>query len=180
MKYLLPVFLVMFIGTARAEPPYPVLTIDGLGKVKLGMSVAEAEAALGERLPRLPADPETEACEQVQPAGRDNSDVLYMIEHDRVTRIDIYAGENADGRPRRSMILTDRGIGLGDSEETIRKMYGSTVVTSHRPYTGPEGRRLAVPNGDRTAAVMFETIDGRVDTLRVGFYPSVEYWEGCS
>ena len=177
MKYLLPIVLVLSMGAARAEAPYPVMSIDGLGKVKLGMTVAQAEAVLGKSLKHDPKDAESAACDMT---SVDQYGIQYMIENGKVTRIDVYADDNADGRPKRSMILTDRGIGLGDSDETIRKLYGSAVVTSYRPYTGPAGRRLAVPNGDHTAAFMFETMNGRVDNLRVGFYPSVEYWEGCS
>ena len=63
------------------------LTPEGLGKVRIGMTVRQAEKALGEKL----AGDGTSAAESCRYVHRSAGEagVAYMVENGRITRIDV-------------------------------------------------------------------------------------------
>jgi hypothetical protein len=143
------------------------VTTAGYGPVKIGMSVAEASAALGAKLvSEGPIDEPT--CHYMRPEPAVEG-LWFMISDDHVVRVEV----NAPG------IATRSGLGVGDSEARVKELLPAAEVTPHK-YVAPDGNYLTVWTADRKAAVRFETLQGKVTSFYAGRVPEVEYVEGCS
>jgi len=152
---------------------------EGLGPVRAGMSVAQAERALHLSLradpPALADDGDGEALAEWRSCHYESSPelpgVLFMVSADRVVRVDVEAG--AWG--------TTRGVRLGTPEVEVLRRYPGIAVHPH-PYVD-FGHYLvleATDDGGHPAAMIFET-DGQVVTsFRSGAAEPVGYVEGCS
>jgi hypothetical protein len=144
-----------------------VITIGGLGDVRVGMTVEEAAAAAGLELTGEPdVNPD---CYYVMPLGLEG--VAFMVSAGTVARVDIAAGP----------ITTRSGAGIGSTEDEIKELFPDQIEVSDHAYV--EGNYLTfvpVDEGDDEYRVVFET-DGEVVTqYRAGRLPEVEYIEGCS
>lgn len=143
------------------------ITTAGYGPVKIGMSVEEAQEALGAKLvAEGPLD--NAECHYLRPEPAVEG-LWLMISKDRVVRIEV----NAPG------ITTRSGLGVGDSETRVKELFPSVEVTPHK-YVAPDGSYLTVWTRDHKAAVRFETLQGKVTSFYAGQVPQVEYIEGCS
>lgn len=141
-----------------------MITADGVGPIRVGMTVEEARQALAGKLAGAPASQE-ESCYYVRPDGEPQG-VLFMVTDDRIARVDV----------REGAIATAEGARVGDSEERIQSLYpGRVTVTPHK-YV--EGHYLTVADGDHR--LLFETEAGKVTAYRAGRLPEVEWVEGCS
>lgn len=157
------------VEPAREVPSEGEWTVTeaGFGPVRAGMTVAEADRALGGR---LDVPPTPEACDYAR--LRDGPEgVSWMVVDGRVARVDVSGGT----------IATDRGARVGDSEERVRALYAGRVETQPHRYT--DGHYLVVTPaepGDRAFRLLFET-DGEVVTrYRAGTLPEVAWVEGCA
>jgi hypothetical protein len=148
--------------TARADTAW-IVSPEGVGPVRIGMSAAEAVAALG--VPRDIIRPDD--CQYIGVrALRRNVDV--MVERDTVVRVDV----------RDSTVATAAGARVGDSEARVRALYPSLRTMPHKYTSG--GRYLIVtPGADTTRQLIFETDGQRVTTYRAGRLPQVAYVERC-
>lgn len=164
---------------APAVSAPPVLTPEGLGPLRIGMTLAEVTTALGpDADPQAVGGPEPEQCDQFRPA-RAPEGVLVMMENGRLTRISLM---------RDSPVRTDRGLGLGSTATAVEAAYDGTVVASPHKYRDAPSRYLThwsrrVQPGDRTApsngGIVFEVDDkGVIDLIHAGG-PSIQYVEGC-
>ena len=167
-------------ATASVPSTTPVLTSDGYGPLRIGMSLAEVTAAYG---PKANADsvggPDPAQCDQFHPA-RAPEGMLVMLENGRLTRITLI---------RESRIKTDRGIGLGDTSAAVLAAYGTAARVSPHKYVDAPASYITVWTRNAPAAesavppsargLVFE-IDARE---RVNFIhgggPSIQYVEGC-
>jgi hypothetical protein len=142
---------------------------DGIGEVRVGMTVKQAAKAAGVNL--VPSYNEgSYECRYVQPqSGLKN--IGMMVSKDRIVRIDIYKG---------SSIKTRKGAGIGDSEARIKSLYPGRIEVSPHKYTN--GHYLTFVPVDRTDQhrIVFETDGRKVLNYRVGKLPDVEFIEGCS
>jgi hypothetical protein len=162
---ILALTLIASAGAARADDWR--ITTAGYGPVKIGMSVAEASAALGAKLvSEGPVDEPTCHYMRTEPAVEG---LWFMISDDHVVRVEV----NAPG------IATRSGLGVGDSEARVKELLPAAEVTPHK-YVAPDGNYLTVWTSDRKAAVRFETLQGKVTSFYAGRVPEVEYVEGCS
>jgi hypothetical protein len=158
--------LLLAAGQAAAASDWRITTA-GYGPVKIGMSVGDAQRALGAKLvAEGPAD--NAECHYLRPEPAVEG-LWFMISDDRVVRVEV----NAPG------ITTRSGVGVGDSEARVKELFPSVEVTPHK-YVAPDGNYLTVWTRDRTAAVRFETLQGKVTSYYAGQVPQVEYVEGCS
>lgn len=140
----------------------------GFGPVRAGMTVAEAERALGTPLVLL--GPKMEPCHYVVSEGRPG--IAFMIIDGRVARIDVRQG---------STIRTTEGAGIGDNEERIRALYAGRVEVEPHKYV--DGHYLIVRPAapqDSLYRMVFETDGKRVTRYRTGRLPEVRWIEGCS
>lgn len=162
-----------------AKPAASVLTPEGFGPLRIGMTLAEVTTALGaDADPQAVGGPDPEQCDQFRPA-RAPQGVLVMMENGRLTRISLM---------RSSPVRTDRGVGLGSTAAAVEAAYAGAVVASPHKYRDTPSRylthwsRKAQP-GDQTAptdrGIVFEIDDKDVADLIHAGGPSIQYVEGC-
>ncbi|MBD2092716.1 hypothetical protein H6F67_22965 [Microcoleus sp. FACHB-1515] len=160
-----------------AEPtPEPLsrrspVTIDGIGPVRVGMTVAQAEAAAGIPI-RSAGDSGNESCSYFEPQGIDG--LSFMVTEGRISRVDVIRG---------SSIATLSGAGIGNTEAEIEAIYPGQIEVSPHEYV-PGGHYLMfVPNdaADRNYRLVFETDEnGVVTQFRSGKLSEVTWVEGCA
>jgi hypothetical protein len=150
------------------------LRFDGLGPVRVGMTVDEARAALGGDLALTPDNPQhpegPDRCDYPRSA-RLPSGVKMMVQGQRVARMEVDSGA----------VSTAEGAKIGDTEARVQELYAGRVTVQPHKYTN--GHYLVVRSAaaaDTTHLLVFET-DGRVvQRFRAGQKPQVEWVEGCS
>jgi hypothetical protein len=146
---LLTAALFASVQQATCQTPAPAATQmmswQGLGLVRLGMSIAEAERALGMReyvvrlrkqvpgghvllqgaelAPR--ADGKSAECWVTQRADGKDENVFYWVMNDKIV---VIAAMPAAGKPRSANVTDMRGIGIGSSEVDIRRTYGDVKI----------------------------------------------------
>lgn len=157
------------LGEARAAPhPHPrwTLSFGGFGPVRVGMTVAQAQRALGFRLHEgRVTDPDEchYAISETRIPG-----IGFMIVDGRIARIDV-----TKGRTR-----TVSGARVGMTEEEARRLYPRVEVQPHKYVPG--GHYLVLTSRDGRHGLVLET-DGRVVTqLRAGEREAVSWVERCS
>jgi len=143
------------------------LSETGIGPVRVGMTVAEAAAALPDA---GAAHPETEACAYVGLSGLP-AGVSLMTEGGRVVRVDVDDS---------SAVATTRGARVGWTEARVLALYPGARVEPHKYEDGHY--LVAIPGApaDTLHRIVFETARGVVTRFRGGVVPAVEYVEGCS
>jgi len=164
------------VPTAAAD----VLTPQGYGPLRIGMTQAEVDAAVGSP-PANAADAEPAECRQYQPP-RGPKGVLVMLEKGVLTRLTAIKGSD---------VKTENGIGVGSDGEQVKTLYGAAAeVTPHKYQDAPAayvtvwpGRRNLLNTHVMDAAargLRFEIgQDGKVAFIHAGG-PSIQYVEGCS
>ena len=177
MKGLRRFFLILFVVAPSALPSHHlaqsrrgrgfVVTHDGFGPVKVGMTLAQASKALGRRVTRG-AGYEGDGCYYASPESGYEG-VAFMMSGPRVVRIDV----------RSNRYATDRGARVGDSEARIKRLYRGEYKVSRHKYVD-EGRYIEVEAKGGRYLMIFETDGKRVTTYRVGRPEQVGYVEGCS
>ncbi|MDZ8241719.1 MAG: hypothetical protein RMZ69_32060 [Nostoc sp. ChiQUE01a] len=145
------------------------LFTNGIGQVRVGMTVSQASKAAGTR---LVGDPPNKYCYYVKPEWGPKN-VGFMVTEGRISRVDVW---------RDSKITTLKGAKIGDTEARIKSLYpGQIKVTPHNYVQG--GHYLTfIPKdqSDQNYRVVFETDGKRVTEFRSGKLPEVEFVEGCS
>jgi hypothetical protein len=166
MKRLLATTALLLVLTARAaDPDVAVLEPSGLGPIKLGMSVAQLASQLGEPI-NEPSDPKERSCWYVESSK--HPDVQFMVKDGRLRRIDVQS----------TRVAALGAIRVGDSEQTVKRRFGTRVVQAPHHYGGPKDHYLTVRLNSSTA-IRFETTDGKVDLFYLGGLEQVQLVEGC-
>lgn len=159
------------------------LAINGIGPIRVGMTIAQAETSAGVRLGQTQSP--TAGCYYVSPKPGP-SGVGFMVignrantrinrNKDRIARVDIFKG---------SRISTLKGAKIGDTEARIKSLYPGRIKVKAHEYTGSSGGHyltyMPQDSKDRNYRLVFETYQGRVTQFRAGKLPEVEYVEGCA
>jgi hypothetical protein len=174
---------------ADAEPPAPATPVetpagaetlrpDGWGPLRIGMTRAEVEAALGpDANPDAVGGPEPEVCDEFRPAQAP-AGLLVMVENGVLTRVSM-------SEPG---LTTAEGLGVGATAAAVKSALGDRArVEPHKYVEAPAEYIFAwtspqtAPYVDDPAArgVVYEVgRDGTVAAIRVGG-PSIQYVEGC-
>lgn len=160
------------IGTVLAQAKLTnqsKLTLNGIGTVRVGMTVKEATRVAGTK---LVGDAPNDNCYYVKPQGEPQN-IGFMVTGGRISRVDVY---------KKSRVTTFSGARIGDTEAQIKSLYpGQITVTPHKYVEG--GHYLTLIPKDRAYGnyrLIFETDGKRVTQLRSGKLPEVEFVEGCS
>jgi hypothetical protein len=148
------------------------LTPEGLAKVRFGMTVRQAQKALGAKLVGEGAS-SSEPCWYARRSDSADPGVFYMVEKGRITRIDVEQptpGEVAK-------VTTARGIGLGASLEEVKRAYGAL-----KPETADSnpGTTIFHVEAGKGRGTVIEIRDGKVTSFHSGLEPALDYSEGCS
>ena len=147
------------------------LRLDGIGPVRVGMTLVEASRAVGQRL-RVDPDsgPDAYNCGFADaPAGVEAS---FMVIDGRIRRVDVSPP---------SGIATVSGVRLGASEAEVQRIYRGIQVEPH-PYD-PNGHYLVYQSPEPSQGaflLIFETDGSRVTSFRAGFRDAVRAPEGCA
>lgn len=150
------------------------LNAEGFGPLRIGMSLAEVEAALGpDANPEAVGGPEPEVCDQFRPA-RAPEGLLVMIERGVLTSVRL---------TRSSAATTDSGVSIGDSEADVRAAYPTLDEQAHAYEAAPAKYLTAWSGAARSTpdarGLRFEIgQNGRVSSI-TGGGPSIQYVEGC-
>lgn len=147
-----------------------VLSPDGFGPVRIGMTLAELAAAIGTLGDTAKLNRECDIVSANDPY-RLPAGVSITQVNGRVARIDVESDS----------IATDKGIHVGDSEAKVKEAYGSAV--SVLPHKYIDGHYLEVRVGADSATargMVFETDGKKVTTFRAGFWDPVRWVEGCA
>ena len=146
------------------------VAINGIGSIRVGMTVAEASRASDTKLVGK-IEPN---CYYVQPQNVPKG-LGFMVTDGRIARVSVY---------EKSHITTLSGAKIGDTEARIKALYPGQIKVSPHKYTGDRGGHYLtyVPKdkSDRNYRIVFETDGKRVLRFRSGKLPEVEYVEGCS
>ncbi|HYD29086.1 hypothetical protein [Brevundimonas sp.] len=159
------------------------LTADGFGVLRIGMTKAEVDAALGpDSDPEAVGGAEPEVCDQWRPE-RAPDGLLVMVQDGVLTRISVSAP---------STLKTDRGFGVGDTAQAIKAAYGGAAVSQPHKYSPAPAEDIFVwaSGGPATPDAWVENaaargvryeIDsqGRVGAIHVGG-PAIQFVEGCA
>ena len=158
----------------------PVLTPQGYGPLRIGMTQAEVDAAVGPP-PANAAEAEPSECRQYHPP-RAPEGLLVMTEKGVLTRLTVIKG---------SSVKTADGAGVGDDGEQLKTNYGAAARFSPHKYVAtPAGYLTAWTGADHLSdayvsdpaarGLVFEIgRDGKVAFIHAGG-PSIQYVEGCS
>jgi hypothetical protein len=160
------------------------LAIDGIGPIRVGMTVAQAEKSANVTLIEKGGRAGT-SCYYLWPkTGPENLSLMVISpreenrilrNQDRIARVDIFSN---------SPVTTLRGAKIGDTEARIKALYPGQIKTTPHEYTGSQGGHylMFVPKdaADKDYRIVFETLKGRVTQFRSGKLPEVEYVEGCA
>ncbi|WP_136219790.1 hypothetical protein [Massilia sp. Mn16-1_5] len=145
-----------------AAPAAALLSAGGIGPIRFGMSLAQAEQATGGKaaLPQA-FDP---ACSMVRFPALPN--LRFMVENGIVTRAD--AGPGVDNAV---------GVSYGDTLEQVRSRHPKAQVSAHK--YDENGNYVSFPSADGRAAIILEVTGGKVTKMRAGLQPAVAYVETC-
>ena len=156
------------------EPNDSLITPDGWGPLRIGMSRADVVAAAGEDAnPDAVGGPDPEQCDEFRPAGAP-AGILVMIEQGVLTRISV--NRNPD-------IRTPEGFGVGDAGADVVAAYGARAQVEPHQYSEAPAKYITVWRDDAAAAdrrgIRYEVNStGNVMHVRAGG-PAIEYVEGC-
>jgi hypothetical protein len=162
----LVIVVCVFIVTAAAASRTWVVRMDGAGPVRIGMTLAQLNTALGEKF-SMPEDQEEQACFYADTPRHPG--IGFMVEHGRVTRIDV----------TEAAVPTASGIRVGDPEARVMKLYGPKLQVEPHAYDAPEGHYLTLLSADGRYGMRFETYQGRVTGFYAGEAHAIAYIEGC-
>jgi hypothetical protein len=141
-----------------------VIREDGVGPVKIGMTLGQLSATLHQKLSEEESG--SDNCFYVRARGHDH--VSFMIVDDRLVRIDV------DG----PAVATSTGIRVGDSDAIPRRIYGTKLKVTEHKYIDT-GHYLTVRSGDGVYGIRFETDKGKILSFYAGTYEAIQYVEGC-
>lgn len=175
MRAGLALVCAVWLCACSAQQTGDVVTADGYGPVRIGMTLAEAEAAVGH--PLALDDVLAEHCESfgitVQPNGAggafEQGYPVFEAEDGRVTRVSFYGAPTA---------RTPEGVGVGSTNTEVRAAYPN-AVEAPAYYVDPPAHDLIVWLQPQTRGYRFEVgKDGVVHSFHAGG-PSILLVEGC-
>ena len=168
---------------APAPAPRPaadVLTAQGFGALRIGMTRAEVETALGaDSNPGAVGGPDPASCDTFHPA-RAPQGMMVMVEDGVLTSIWLDDG---------ATLKTDRGFGVGDTATAIKAAYGPTATASPHKYAEAPAEYITtwsvggasgyVQNPSARGVAYHIGTDGRAERVAAGG-PSIQYVESCA
>ncbi len=144
--------------------------INGMGPVKVGMSLAEASKATG--LAFIETEERLGDCSQISPKGSPKG-VSFMVINGYISRVDIYENKR---------ITTVKGAKIGDKKAIIFSLYKGQIRETNSETSADTKLLIFTPKEqkDKNYRLIFEIYKNRVKGFRSGKLPAVEYSEGCA
>lgn len=145
--------------------------INGIGPIKVGMTVNQASQAAGTKLVQIQSGGEEGGCLYFKPQSEPKG-VSFMVTDNKIARVDIQENQR---------ITTGKGAKIGDTETRIKSLYPGQIQVTPHEYVQKGHYLTFVPkdNVDKNYRLLFETDGTRVTRYRSGKLPEVEFVEGC-
>jgi len=147
------------------------LSINGLGSVKINMTVAEASGVAGTPLVPFKPNPNP-VCSYYKPANGPEG-VTFMVTSGRIATVEIDTNK----------IVTNYGAKIGDSESLIKSLYPAGQIQTARLANSEQGKSWTVqPSSfaEKNLRLVFVSTNGKAVTrMMAGKVPEVNYIEGC-
>lgn len=137
-----------------------MLSPDGYGKIRFGQQLGAVERQLGQRAAPRTADP---ACSMV--TFKRYPDVRFMVENGVITRADA-----------NRIMRNSAGITARMSVKEAQRHRPALLVGPHK--YDENGQYLTLAQGT-DKALIFEASKGKLQRMRAGLKPAVEYVETC-
>ena len=143
------------------------LALNGIGPIKVGMTVDEASRAAGVRLVKASSG---RLCSYFK-LQEDPKGIGFLVTKGRIATVQI-GNKN---------ITTMKGAKIGDTEEQIFSLYPGQIIVTKNPLGGSGNNLTFVPRdaADSNYRLIFWTLNRRVTYFTSGQLPEVEYSEGC-
>ena len=161
---ILAVLPLLSLSTSLGDEVW-VVGLDGVGPVRIGMTLAQLNKALDEKF-ETPAAKDQADCFYVTTSKP--AKLLFMMLEGRVARIDV----------REPGIKTASGIQVGDSEAQARKVYGARLKVEPQKYV-EHGHYLTVNSSDGRRGIRFEAAGGKITSYYAGRDQAILLVEGC-
>lgn len=169
---------ILALGACQQDPPaqgardVPVLTVEGYGDMRIGMTIAEARQVSGQPMNNEALEPDVPGACSEQEYHASNGDQLWlMFEGDKITRITAN-----DGSPR---TRTAQNVGVGSTDAEVRAAYPNAIEQGAH-YYDPPAHNLIVWTVPEQSGLLFEVSEqGIVTNIHAGG-PSILYMEGCA
>ena len=147
------------------------VVINGIGTIRVGMTVAEASQSSGIKLIQQSSGGEEYGCLIFKPQNEPKG-ISFMVTENRIARVEIWENRR---------ISTLKGARIGDTEAKIKSLYPGQIRVTQHEYVQRGHYLTFVPKdaADRNYRIVFETDGNRVTNFRSGKLPEVEYIEGC-
>jgi hypothetical protein len=161
----------LLLTAAAPAPSYDwKLTPAGWGPVRIGMNRDQVTKALNDALEGDAFDNEG-SCIELFPESEKLHGSYFMFLDGKLSRISITDP---------SKIVTPRGIGIGASQEDVRKAYGTALQAEENHYVAAPAEYLTFWVKPKASGVRFETdAQGKVSIIHAG-NDSIELIEGCA
>jgi len=147
------------------------VSIRGIEPIMVGMTVAEAMRASGQKLINQGESGGGPSCRYYK--IKELKGIAFMVTNGRIARVDVTDN---------SKITTLSGAKIGDSESKIKSLYPNQIKVEAHEYD-PKGHYLIfVPKDsqDKNYRIIFETDGKKVTRWRSGKLPEVQFIEGCA
>lgn len=159
-------------ATAQTTFEQAKVTIDGIGPVRVGMTLQEAVNSANTPFTLKPGAGIGSKCGFANPeTGPQGLEV--MVTEGRIARVDVISNRK---------ITTLSGAKIGDSEARIKALYPDKLSVTPHKYV-PKGHYLTfVPKDavDQKYRIIFETDGQKVTQFRAGKLPEIGFIEGCA
>ncbi len=146
------------------------LSINGIGSVKINMTVAEASGVAGTPIVSSRQNP-NRVCDYYKPANGPEG-VTFMVTQGRIATVEIETNK----------ITTVHGIKVDDTESLIKSTYPGQIQVSRLPNSEKGKAWVVQPSSfaDKDLRLVFVSTNGKtVNRMIAGKVPEVNYAEGC-
>ncbi|MBD2441191.1 hypothetical protein [Nostoc sp. FACHB-110] len=146
---------------------------DSFGKIKIGMTVAQAEKAGNIKLLQLNGNPnKKEGCFYMEPeSGTGLFQVRFMVVNGRITTFEIGSNPN---------IYTQVGVNTGTPENDLRFLYGFQNVLVLSDKALKKRYLIYFPPKAKNYRLIFESNGTYATRFKAGKLPEVTYPHGCA
>lgn len=172
--------LILCLSCMPASAADQILTTDGLGPVKIGMTQRQAEKALGARLKNAFPSERGKACWHALRADRVDPWVYYVIWDGKIASVDV-TNLPLGGPSVVPRIVTDKDIRIGDTDAKVKEAYGPDVKVrvDSQADNEDEGSVITALTADKSRGFVFVTGGRKVIDFRADLPDAIELMEGC-
>lgn len=167
IRSVLATLLFAYAGFSFSEPSPWVLEVNGLGPIKIGMSIEQAEKNSHLKFDySKPEDPE--ACYMA--ISPKLPGISFMIIDNKIARINVISGHTK----------TKLGASIGMPELNVRQLYDNHLVVDPHKYDEKGNYLTLSPGKEGNYGLRFETSGEKVTRFYAGDYTAVQQVEDCN